>query len=54
MFEGVTDPFPDEIKKPALGIGTIRRIKKLREQGYSQTKVAEMLGISESTVKRYA
>jgi hypothetical protein len=54
IFEGVTDPFPDEIKKPALSIGTIRRIKQLREQGYSQKKVAEMLGISESTVKRYS
>jgi transposase len=54
MFEGVTDPFPTEVKKPALSIGTIRRIKALREQGYTQQKVAEMLGISESTVKRYS
>jgi hypothetical protein len=53
-FEGVTDPFPTEVKKPALGIGTIRRIKTLREQGYTQKKVAELLGVSESTVKRYS
>jgi integrase len=54
VFDGVTDPFPKEIKKPALSIGTIRRVKKLLEQGYTQKKVAEMLGISESTVKRYS
>jgi hypothetical protein len=54
IFEGVTDPFPNEIKKPALSIGTIKRIRKLREEGHSQKKVAEMLGISESTVKRYS
>jgi len=54
MFEGVTEPFPTEIKKPALSIGTIRRIKKLRDQGYTQKKVAEMLEISETTVKRYS
>lgn len=54
IFEGVTDPFPQEIKKPALSIGTIRKIKKLRQQGYTQQKVAEMLGISDSTVKRYS
>jgi hypothetical protein len=54
LFEGVTDPFPQEITRPALSIGTIKRIKKLREQGYTQARVAEMLGISEGTVKRYA
>jgi hypothetical protein len=54
IFEGVTDPFPKEIKKPALSIGTIRRVKKLLGQGHTQKKVAEMLGISESTVKRYS
>jgi hypothetical protein len=54
MFEGVTNPFPTEVKKPALSIGTIRRIKTLREQGYTQKKVAELLGVSENTVKRYS
>jgi hypothetical protein len=54
VFEGVTDPFPEEIKKPSLSIGTIGRIKTLRGQGYTQKKVAEMLAISESTVKRYS
>src|SRR5262249_14148893 len=53
LFEGVTDPSPQEIKKPALSIGTIKRMKKLREQGYTQAEVAKMLGISEVTVKRY-
>jgi len=53
MFEGVTDPFPKEIKKPSLSIGTINRIKKLRKQGYTPKKIAEILGISESTAKRY-
>lgn len=35
IFEGVTDPFPREIKKPALSIGTIRQVKKLLEQGHT-------------------
>lgn len=54
VFVNVTDPFPTEIKKPSLSIGTINKIKRLREQGFTQKKVAEMLGISETTVKRYS
>jgi hypothetical protein len=54
IFEGVTDPFPKEIKKPALSLRTIRQIKELLQQGYTHRKVAELLGVSRDTVYRYS
>jgi hypothetical protein len=54
IFEGVTDPFPKEIKRPALSLRTIRQIKELLQQGYTQQKVAELLGVGKDTVNRYS
>ncbi len=56
MFAAVADPFPDDqrTKHPALSLGTIRKIKTMRQRGFKTAAVAKELNVSEETVRRYA
>ena len=53
---GVTDPFPEDqrARHPALSLGTIKKIKTMRQQGFKVAAVAKELNISTQTVRRYA
>lgn len=60
IFADVADPFPVEMKKvqsegqvPNISVGKVRRIRKLYAQGYKQTKIAEIVGVSRQTVSRH-
>jgi hypothetical protein len=56
VFARVTDPFPEQHKetRPEISLGTIKRIQKLRGQGYTVAKVAELTDTSATTVRRYS
>lgn len=60
IFSGVADPFPAEMKivqsegqVPNISVGTIRRIRKLYAEGYKQSKIADLVGVSRPTVYRH-
>lgn len=56
MFARVAVPFPaDDAKeeRPALSRGTISKIRRMRQQGFKVSKIAEEVGVSEGTVRRY-
>jgi hypothetical protein len=56
MFAGVTDPFPEDqrVRHPALSVGTINKIKTMRQQGFNVAAIAKELKVSQQTVRRYA
>ncbi len=57
MFARAAVPFPAadaKEERPSLSRGTISRIRQLRQQGHTVAKVAELLGVSEGTVRRYS
>jgi len=56
IFAAATDPFPDDprTRHPALSLGTIKKIKTMRHQGFKISTIARELNISAGTVKRYA
>ena len=56
MFIEVPVPFPAADapqERPALSKGTIKRIRQLRQQGYTLRKIGEVLGIPPETARRY-
>jgi hypothetical protein len=55
MFAAVPDPFPADYRKsnPALSLGTIKRIRELRRQGYKIKAIAEQLEVAPHTVMRW-
>jgi hypothetical protein len=53
VFATVVDPFPDRPTQPALSLGTIRRMRAMRQQGFKIMRIADELGISRDTVRRY-
>ncbi len=55
MFAGVADPFPADGKKhnPSVSLGQIKRMRALRAQGFTVRKVAEDVGVTAETVRRY-
>lgn len=55
MFAVVTDPFPEDQrqKHPALSLGTIKKIKTMRQQGFKVVAIAKELNVSPETVRRY-
>ncbi len=56
LWGGVEAPFPEQPKKggPNISLATIRRIQSLKRQGYMTGYVAEKLGVSTETVRRWA
>lgn len=52
----VSDAFPDKTRQsnPSLSLATRKRIKQLRDQGYTLKGVAEAVGVTIQTVQRYA
>src|SRR5205823_4638 len=57
MFARTAVPFPAadaKEERPSISRGTIARIQQLRRQGYKVSKVAELVGVGEGTVRRYA
>jgi hypothetical protein len=53
MFAKSEDPFPTVTRKPATSLGTIKRMRHLRQQGFRISKIAEMLGVSDETVRSH-
>jgi hypothetical protein len=55
MFAKVADPFPASDKKsnPSVSLGTIRRMREMKAQGYKVAKIAEECEVTEETVRRY-
>ena len=56
MFDRVAVPFPAadaREERPSLSRATINRIRRLRQEGHTVAKVAEVVGVSEGTVRRY-
>ena len=55
IFDGVADPFPEQEKKGGANIspGTIRRITDLHEAGDRIAVIAEKVGVSAETVRRW-
>jgi hypothetical protein len=54
MFAAVADPFPAKAPQPALSLGTIKRIKTMKVQGFRIIAIARELGINRETVRKYA
>jgi integrase len=56
VFGTVGEPFPDQVpNEPAkISLGTIKRIQTMTRQGYRQNFIADKLGLSRDTVRRYA
>jgi hypothetical protein len=59
VFESIENPFPSEQAKVQkeggtnITLGQIRRIRSLAKQGFKKAKIAELVGVSSSTVWRY-
>src|SRR5262249_28767962 len=55
MFARVGDPFPADMRKhnPSVTLGQRKRMQALRQQGYTQKKIAEILGLNRATVAVY-
>lgn len=53
MFAAVETPFHNVRKTPAISLGTIQRIKDLLSQGLSAKAIADQVGVSDDTVRRY-
>jgi hypothetical protein len=55
MFAEVSDPFPASDKKsnPSLSLGTIRRMREMRAQGFKVARIAEECGVCRDTVRRH-
>jgi hypothetical protein len=55
VFAAVAEPFPaGKVPQPSIGLAKINRIRKLRAQGYTAKKAAEIVGVSDDTVRKYA
>ncbi len=56
IWSSVEDPFPERRKKGGgnIPLSKIRRIQKLREQGYKVAYIAEKTGVSHQTVIRHS
>jgi hypothetical protein len=56
LWAGVVEPFPDSPKKGGanISLGTIRRIQAMTRRGYKTGFIAEKLGVSAGTVRRWA
>jgi hypothetical protein len=56
LWSVVTEPFPEKPKMggPNIGLGTIRRIQTMKQQGYKTEYIAENLEVSTETVRRWA
>ena len=56
VWSSVPDPFPEEPKKGGTNISPakIEQIRKMKAQGYRLNAIAEQLGISITTVRRWA
>src|SRR5262249_60105608 len=56
LWAGVAEPFPDGPKKGGanISLGTIRRIQAMTRQGDKAGYIAEKLGGSTGTVRRWA
>ncbi len=55
LFAKVAEPFPDqpEFVRPATSLGTIKEIKELAAQGLGPNAISNIIGLSETTVRRY-
>jgi len=56
MFARKLVPFPTPDapqERPALSIGTIKRMQALRAQGYKLRKIGEVVGVPPETARRY-
>jgi hypothetical protein len=53
MFAKSADPFPAVTRKPAISVGTTKRMRQLRAKGFRISKIAEILGVSEQTVRSH-
>ncbi|HTU90586.1 MAG TPA: hypothetical protein VMF69_10965 [Gemmataceae bacterium] len=55
MFARVADPFPASDKKhnPSVTLGTIKRMKELRQQGMVINAIAAEVGLHRATVRTY-
>ena len=56
LWSGVEVPFPDLLEKsgPNISLATIRRIQAMKRQGYKTGYIAEKLGVTTDTVRRWA
>jgi hypothetical protein len=56
VWSVVSTPFPEKPKMggPNISLGTIRRIQTMTRQGYKTGYIAENLGVSTGTVRRWA
>lgn len=56
LWAGVSEPFPEKPKKGGanISLGTIRRIQARKHQGNKTDTIAEKLGVSPATVRRWA
>jgi hypothetical protein len=56
LWAAVADPFPDALAKggPNISLAKIRRIQEMTRQGYRTGHVAQVVGVSEETVRRWA
>jgi hypothetical protein len=56
MFAVVADPFPEDqrVRHPSLSLGTIKKIKTMRQQGFKVVAIADELNVSQATVRRYS
>lgn len=52
-FATVPDPFPVEVTKTHVSLATIARMKTLKQQGFKITKIAEIVGLTDETVRKY-
>ena len=53
VFNSVPDPFPAKQTKPHLTPVKRSRIKELRKQGFTLTKIGEIVGCTDDTVRKY-
>lgn len=55
MFAKAADPFPADYRKqhPSLSLGTIKRIRAMRGQGFTIHKIAETVNLPDETVRYY-
>ncbi len=56
LFAVVADPFPDRPQKEKMfvSLGTAKRIRELRAQGFTVRKISSELGVSTQTVMRHS
>ena len=55
MFNACTDPFPTEHSKgsPNISLGTIEKIRRLKNDGLKSIEIAKLCGVHRATVYRW-